>query len=272
MTTQTNVMRTDAFAHEREPLPLRRVLRAYLFEARLEILAALRTPGFALPFLLVPVAIYVLFGVVIADDAGANSEYGAAIADYLFVGFAVLAVAMPGIFSGVILATEREGNLLKLKRALPLPPGATILAKVLMAIGISTIALTLVIVAALVAGKLTLAPGQVAIVWAVLVVGTIPFAAVGLLLGALSSASASPAWGNLLFLPMMWLSGLFIPLPALLETQVIIWPTFHLQQVALGLAGVEQFIFIPTAMAAAALAGVTVLCGGLAIRRLARVG
>ena len=71
---------------------------------------------------------------------------------------------------------------------------------------------------------------------------------------------------------MMWLSGLFIPLPDTLKRWVVIWPTFHLDQLALGLAGVEQFTFIPPAMAAAVLAGVTVLCGGLAIRRLARVG
>ena len=261
-----------SFAGERAPLPLARTLRAYLAEAKLETLAALRTPGFAIPFIAVPVAIYLLFGVVIVGNASANSPYGAGVADYLFAGFAVLAVAMPGIFSGVILATEREGNLLKLKRALPLPPGATIVAKVLMSMAIATIALTLVVVAALLADKITISLAQVAVVSTVLVVGTIPFCAIGLLIGALASASAAPAWGNLVFLPMMWLSGLFIPLPKSLESWVIIWPTFHLDQLALGLAGVEQFTFIPPTMAAAVLAGVTVLCGGLAIRRLARVG
>jgi ABC-2 type transport system permease protein len=256
----------------REPLPLARVFRAYFQEAKFETLAALRTPGFALPFIAVPVAIYFLFGVVIAGGGGGGSELGPGIANYLFAGFAVLAVAMPGIFTGVTVATEREGNLLKLKRALPLPPGATIVAKVVMATGIAAIAVTLVTVAALFAEKITLSLGQVSIVWAVLIVGTIPFCAMGLLLGTFGSASAAPAWGNLVFLPMMWLSGLFIPLPDSLEKWVIVWPTFHLDQLALGLAGVEQFTFIPPAIAAAVLAGVTVVCGGLAIRRLARVG
>jgi ABC-2 type transport system permease protein len=256
----------------REPLPLARVFRAYLQEAKFETLAALRTPGFALPFIAVPVAIYFLFGVVIAGGGGATSELGPGIANYLFAGFAVLAAAMPGIFTGVTVATEREGNLMKLKRALPLPPGATIVAKVVMATGVAAIAVTLVTVAALFADKITLSIGQVAIVWAVLIVGTIPFCAMGLLLGTFGSASAAPAWGNLVFLPMMWLSGLFIPLPDSLEKWVIVWPTFHLDQLALGLAGVEQFTFIPPAIAAAVLAGVTVVCGGLAIRRLARVG
>lgn len=264
-------MSTIVIALERQPQPLGRVLRAYLQEARFETLAALRTPGFALPFIAVPVAIYFLFGVVIAGNAG-SGEFGPGIANYLFAGFAVLAAAMPGVFIGTVLATEREGNLLKLKRALPLPPGATIVAKLAMSTGVAAIAVTLVTVAALFADKITVSLAQVAVIWAVLIVGTVPFCAMGLLLGTFGSASAAPAWGNLIFLPMMWLSGLFIPLPESLKKWVIIWPTFHLDQLALGLAGVEQFTFIPPAMAGAVLAGVTVLCGGLAIRRLARVG
>lgn len=267
----THTAAATTFARHREPLPIRRTLRAYLVEAKLEMLAALRTPGFAIPFIVVPVAAYLLFGVLIAGNAAAG-EHGPGIADYLFAGFGVMAVAMPGIFSGVVVATEREGRLLELKRALPLPPGAAIVAKVAMSIGIAAIAVTLVAGAALAAGKITVSLTQVAIIWGVLVVGTIPFSALGLLVGSLVSASAAPAYGNLVFLPMIWLSGLFIPLPKALERWVIVWPTFHLDQLALGLAGVEQFTFIPPAMAAAALAGVTVLCGGLAVRRLARVG
>ncbi|HEY5567119.1 MAG TPA: ABC transporter permease, partial [Gammaproteobacteria bacterium] len=83
---------------------------------------------------------------------------------------------------------------------------------------------------------------------------------------------AAPAYGNLAFLPMMWLSGLFIPLPDALERWVVIWPSFHLNQLALNLAGVEQFTFVSPMRAAVVLVGVTVLFGGLAIRRLARVG
>lgn len=259
------------FARDREPLPIRRTLRAYRMEAGLEMLGALRTPGFSIPFLAVPVAAYLLFGVLIAGNAP-SGEYGPGLADYLFTGFTVMAVAMPGIFSGVILATEREGRLLALKRALPLPPGAAIVAKVTMAMGISALAAALVAAAALAAGKLTLSAPEVALVWAVMVVGTIPFSAMGLLIGSLVSASAAPAYGNLLFLPMIWLSGLFIPLPAFLESWVIIWPTFHLNQLALGLAGVDQFTYIPPSIAAAVLVGFTALCGGLAVRRLARVG
>lgn len=158
------------------------------------------------------------------------------------------------------------------RRALPLPPGANLIAKVLMSMGISAIGLTLVVIAALAAGKITISVPQVLIIWATLIVGTIPFSAIGLFIGAYSSGAAAPAYGNLLFLPMMWLSGLFISLPEFLQRWMGVWPAFHLNQLALNLAGVEQFRFIPGTTAGAVLVAVTVLFGGLAIRRLARVG
>jgi ABC-2 type transport system permease protein len=52
----------------------------------------------------------------------------------------------------------------------------------------------------------------------------------------------------------------------------VIWPAFHLNQVALGWAGVSEFSFLAPGISAAVLTGVTVIFGGLAIRRLARKG
>ena len=52
----------------------------------------------------------------------------------------------------------------------------------------------------------------------------------------------------------------------------VIWPAFHLNQVALGAAGITEFSFLAPQISAAVLAGITVLFGGLAIRRLARKG
>ena len=71
---------------------------------------------------------------------------------------------------------------------------------------------------------------------------------------------------------MLWLSGLFFPLPAFLERWVVIWPAFHLNQLAIAASGMPGYSFIPAQMAAAVLVGLTVLFGGIAIRRLARRG
>lgn len=254
-------------------MPLGRVLRAYLIAAKYETLAALRNVGLAVPFLVLPPAIYLLFGVVIiGSEVGGGGEFGPEIVNYLFSGFCVMAAMMPGIFGGATIATERENGVLKLKRALPMPPGAHLFAKLAMSMLVAAGAVAGVTAVALAADAITLSGVQILILTTVMVVGSIPFCAIGLFIGSVSSSAAVPAVGNLAFLPMIYLSGLFIPLPDSLERWVVIWPAFHLNQLALGLAGVEQFTFFPPVNVAVVLAGVTVLFGGLAVRRLARVG
>jgi ABC-2 type transport system permease protein len=256
-----------------ERMPFSRQLRAYCLEIKFETLQALRTPAFAIPFVLIPAVIYLLFGVVMMTPESLDDELGPGIVIYLFSGFSVVGVMMAGIFGGCIgLSVERESGLLRLKRALPTPPGASLIAKTSMSMIVTALAVGLVVVVALLAGKITLSLGQVLIIWATMVVGTIPFFAIGFFLGAFASASAAPAWGNLVFLPMMWLSGLFIPLPEFLRSWTVIWPAFHINQIALGLAGVEEFSFFPPLMSAGILVGVTLVFGGFAAHRLARKG
>lgn len=271
MNTSTALKVTEEFLPTH--MPITKLLRAYWIEAKYETLKALRTPAFAIPFILIPVVVYILFGVVMMTPDAVNGELGPGVVNYLFSGFSVLAVIMCGIFGGSIaLSTERESGLTKLKRALPLPPGSMLIAKLCMSTIVTALSLTLVLIAALVAGKITLTLMQTLIIWFTLVIGTIPFFSIGFFIGSFASASAAPAYGNLVFLPMMWLSGLFIPLPDFLNSWAIIWPAFHLNQIALSLAGVEEFVFFPPLMSFGILVGVTLLFGGLATHRLARRG
>jgi ABC-2 type transport system permease protein len=203
-----------------------------------------------------------------AHDAVARNP---AVSTYLFCGFSVFAVMGPGLLGiGISLAIEREAGLLRLKRALPAPPGAYVLAKMLMAMLFATLTMASMIVMGVLISKVALSAGQLAAIAAVMVLGTVPMCAIGLFIGAHTSGSAAPAFANLVFLPMLWLSGLFIPLPAFLQKWAVIWPAFHLNQAALGVIGVQQFSFMPVSLCTGVLIGVTVLFGGLAIRRLGR--
>ncbi len=254
------------------PMGLGRILRAYLNEARYEFLQALRAPAFAFPFLLLPAPLYAFFGVVMAGqspEALANPEF----ANFSFAGWCAFAVMGPAIFGvGMGLAFERDSGVFKLKRALPAPPGAYLIAKFAMSIAFGALALATVTVAALVMGKITLSAGALATMLAVMTLGAIPFCAMGFLIGAFASSGAAPAFGNLVYLPGMWLSGIFMPLPEALRPWVVIWPSFHLDQAALGLAGVTKFSFMNPLTSIAVLAGITILCGGLALRRVTRMG
>ena len=249
-----------------------RLVRAYVLEARNEFLQLLRSPAMVIPFLLLPVPLYVFFGVLLAGsspDVRSNPE----LANYIFSGWCVYAAMGPAIFGvGCPLAVEREQGLLKLKRALPAPGGSYLTAKMIMAMGFALLAVGGVVAAAAIAGQITLTTGELVRHATVMIVGALPFAAIGLFIGACTSGSASAAVANLVFLPMIWLAGLFFPLPKALEPWVVIWPAFHLNQIGLAAGSVDGFRFINPLMSVVVLAGVTVLFGGLAVRRLARVG
>ena len=251
----------------RTEMPIARVMRAYANEIKYESLRMVRSPGFSIPFLLLPVPVYLFFGVVLAAPAIAKNP---AVGNYLFSGFSAFAIIGPALFGvGCSLALERDAGFLRLKRALPAPGGAYLAAKMAVGVIFAALAMSTMLIAALLVRTVSLSFGQMAIIAAVMIVGSLAFAAIGLFIGAYASGAAAPAYANLLFLPMLWLSGLFIPLPKFLEPWVVIWPAFHVNQAALGFAGVSEFSFMPPAVSAAVLVGVTVVFGGLAIRRLA---
>ena len=245
-----------------------RLLRAYISEAKYESLRMLRSVSFAGPFLAIPVALYLLFAVLLFGSEIGKDPKGAL---FTFMGFAVLGVMGPGMFGfGITVAIEREQGLLKLKRALPMPPGASpLLAKMLMSmLFVATVMATMAAAAPL--GHLRLSAGQLAGLSLVNIAGALPFCALGFFIGSLTSAKAAPAFVNLLYLPMIYLSGILFPLPKSLHWIALISPAYHLDQLGLAAMG------MPSAGApiahALVLLGITVGFGMFALRRLARVG
>ncbi len=263
---------TDLVFNAAGPMPLARILGAYFAAARYEFMQTLRAPAFTFPFLVLPVLIYLLFGVVFAGqspEAAANPQ----IATYLLAGFCTFAVMGPGVFGfGVGIALERDQALLKLKRALPVPAGAHLFAKMAMCMGFAGLAVGSVLIAALAAGKVIIGLGSLLTLLGVMILGSLPFCAIGFVIGAYCSSGAAPAIANVVYLPGIWLSGIFFPLPEALRPWAIIWPSFHLSQTALGFAGVKEFSFVNPLWTAAVLLGITVLCTGIALRRMTRVG
>jgi ABC-2 type transport system permease protein len=248
----------------------RRAAGAYLAEVRYEFLRVLRNPALGLPIVLVPIALYVLIALVVAGEA-IDKDPGLGI--FLFAGFGVLAVTMPALFTiGGSLAMEREMGLMRLKRAQPAPAGSWLVAKIVCGLAFSTLAYVPMMVIALSSGKLQLEPAQIVALSFALVLGSIPFCALGLMIGSLVKGSAAPGYANLIYLPGCYLSGLFFPLPASMHWQTPIWPQFHVHQVAMHAAGITKYQFLPLQLAIAGMVGFTVLFSSIAIWRLARKG
>ena len=209
-------------------------LRCYLLEAKYEFLRLLRAPAFAVPALTFPVVFYLLFGVLLARGAASSQ---------MLVGYGVFGLMGPALFGfGVAMAMDRELGLLKLKRAMPVPPGAVLLAKTLMAMVFALIITAMLMTVAFTLAGVRLAPGQVALLVAVNVLGTLPFCAIGLYIGTLVSGQGAAAVVNLVYLPMAFLSGLWMPLsmlPKIIQTLAPAWPSYHLSQVALKVIGAD---------------------------------
>ena len=241
-------------------------LRCYWLEARCEFLRVLRAPSFAVPTLVFAPMFYLLFGVLL------NGGHGSKATSYLLATYGVFGVMAPGLFGfGVAMAMDRERGFLALKRALPTPPGALLLAKMAMAMLFAAMISIILSTLGLTLGHVALSPLQWAQLFMVDVFGVLPFCAIGLYIGTTVSGQGAPAVINLLYLPMAFLAGLWMPLsmlPALFATLAPAWPAYHLAQIALSVVGLDDGGSV--AVHAIVLLAVSALFFLLARRRLAR--
>jgi ABC-2 type transport system permease protein len=247
---------------------MRRLLRAYLTEAKYETLRTLRAPAFAGPFLVIPIAMYLFFG-MLGGSGPSTRAASMPPGPFLFTGFLVMGIMGPPLFGfGMNIALEREQGLLQLKRAQPMPKGAYLLAKLLMSIVFAAFIGIELAIAAAVMSRAPVTAAQLTSAVVVGMLGTLPFGAIGLFIGARVSGRAAPAFVNLVYIPLMYLSGLFFPIPQGIRWIALFSPAFHLNQLALHVAGTPSIL--GPAINVAALAGVTVLFAGLTVRRLGR--
>lgn len=253
------------------PSPARRSthrrLRSYALEARSECLRMLREPMFVVPTLLFPALFYGLFGVLLnRGNAGA--------AQYLLASYGVFGVIGAAMFGfGVTIAMDRQRGLLRLKRVWPVPPGAPLLAKMAMAMAFALAVSLIVGLIARFGADVQLGASQWALLALVDVLGALPFCAIGLYFGTLVSGNAAPAVLNLLYLPMAFLSGLWLPLamlPDMIGKLAPAWPAYHLAQLALKVVGHDAGA--PVAVHVGVLAVVAVAFFVLARARLERRG
>jgi ABC-2 type transport system permease protein len=236
-------------------------LNIFARETKYEFLKAIRNRMFSLATLGFPIMFYLLFGVT-NKHTGPGFNY----AQYLVAGYSCFGMIAGALFNlGAGISTERAQGWLEVKQASPMPRVAYLGAKVLtcMAFGVA-------IVAALVTLGITLGgahvtPWQIAHLTAVIVAGSIPFASLGLVLSLLMPPNAAPGVINLIYLPMSFCSGLWMPievLPHWLQKVAPVLPTYHYAQLALNVFGYARSS--ATLVHWEALAGFTCLMLGAA--------
>jgi ABC-2 type transport system permease protein len=215
-------------------------VQIYRKEAKYEFLKLLRNKAFSLAVIGFPVMFYLLFGVA---NRGANSG-NVHIAKYMLAGYACFGLVGAALFGiGVGLANERAAGWLEMKRASPMPPLAYLVAKCTTAVAFGLIIVAILSVLGVTMGGVSLTGTELAKMAAMTAVGAVSFASMGLLLAQIVPANAAPAIVNLIYLPMSFFSGLWIPLkymPHWMQRIGPSLPTYHLSQLMLRIFGYDD--------------------------------
>lgn len=266
MNSSTSALTTPnpaAFSARRSTSARPSRLRIFRYELWTELLKLVRMPAFVLPALSFPLLFYIFFGVVF----GKGTAGTVTMSTYLLATYGAFGVIGAALFSlGVGVAVERGQGWMLFKRATPMPPAVHFVARSLIAVLFGAAVVALLFTAGATLGGVELAATTWLALGGVLIVGAAPFALFGMALGYLCGPNAAPAVINLIYLPMAFASGLWIPiqmLPGFFQALAPWLPAYHFAQLALATFGVSATSSPWSSIAY--LLGFSLLCLGLAI-------
>ena len=232
-------------------------MRTYLLEIKYEFLKAFRMPGFSLPTLLFPVFFYLFFGVMWGSKQTGSVNMGT----YLVATYATFGVIGAALFGfGVSVAVERGQGWLEVKRTTPMPMAAYFVSKLAMAMIFSAMIIVMLFLLGATLGNMKMTVLQALSMFGVLVLGSVTFSMLGLAIGFLAGPNSAAPIVNLLYLPMGFLAGLWMPIMFLPKTlqNIALWlPPYHLGQLALRVIDADGGH--PLALSLAVMIGATLL-------------
>ncbi len=240
------------------------ILPMLLAQTRAQLLGYLRVPAFSVTSLALPLMFFVFFGL---PNAQKHFGDGTSVGAYLAASFGAYAVSSMMVFSfGIGVAQARGLKTDLLQRATPLPPAVAIVATILNALVFALAGLVLLFgFAALVGGVSEPFSVWFNLTWRLLV-GAIPMIGMGMAFGYSAGPSSASAVVNLIYLPMAFASGIFIPIeqmPDFIQKLAPWLPLYHYGQLGWGVVGHANE---PLSRAALALGIWTVILFALAVR------
>ena len=206
-------------------------MNPYLVSTELYLKSLLRLPAYWVPALLFPVMLYAMFG---SREAGIAADYAMA----SFVIYGVIGVALYQF--GVAIAQERETHWDRYRRTLPRAVGPRLTAQLAAAVIFALTAAVLVIAAAHVLSAPTVGPERIIGLLIAAFVITIPFTLMGIALGYWTTENSAVAIANLIYLPLAYFGGLWVP-PEGLPSAIAAWspltPTRQAGEIAWAVVG-----------------------------------
>jgi len=231
-------MSTTTTIHYPQTTAYTRSLPIFLREAHYEFIRLLRTRSFSFSVVGFPVVFYLFFGIIMNRGQHIGDL---SVAKYVLASYAVFGMVGAALFGvGVGLAADLAAGWLDLKRASPMPPLAYVLAKCCSAMFFGVLIVSLLALIGVTLGNVSLSFTEYVRMIALTVVGVIPFVCMGLALALLVPFSSAPGITNMIYLPMSFCGGLWVPLmflPHFMQTIAVLMPTYHLGQLMLGAFG-----------------------------------
>lgn len=203
-------------------------------EVRDELYGIIREPAAVFFSIAMPVGFFALFaGLFGGPSDGPVSNATMMLAS--FGAFGVISVAL--LNPGIGVAEDRERGWLRVKRVSPVPVSTTLAAKVAASLPVAFGVYAAMSVTAVAMGTFDTNLGTWLAIAGVLLLGSLPFALLGLAVGFSASGRAAPAIINAIFLPMAIAGGLWMPieaLPQIVQQIAPALPTYHVSQLGLG--------------------------------------
>ncbi len=159
----------------------------------------------------VPVGFYLLWSNIFTKNGGTDADTGLDARTYLLVSMASFgAIGAALTTTGARLAAERQSGWLSQLRVTPLRPWAVIATKVIASMCLALPAIVLVGLTAALTQHVHLSPGRWAAMTGLMWVGTLPFAALGTLIGSLVGADAAQPLTVACYFALSILGGLWM--------------------------------------------------------------
>jgi ABC-2 type transport system permease protein len=228
-----------------------------------EFMKLWRLPIFSIGTIGFPVLLFLIFGV---PNARETTAYGSTIGQYILASMTAYGLLGIAFFSfGIGVAVERGQGWMKLMRATPMPPFVYFTARTVMALLFGLVISAVMFTVGFVAAGIRMPAMQWATLLVALLLGLLPFTAMGFALGYWAGPNSASPIAQLAYFVMSFASGLWVPLeqlPSFARAIADYLPTHHYAQLAWAAVGASDGRL---AVHIAWLVGSTVVFGVLAV-------
>jgi len=197
----------------------------------MQLKSLFRLPAYWVPTLAFPVMLFSMFG------AGGSGR----VADFSTASFVIYGVIGIAFFQfGVSIAQDRESHWERYRRTLPGAMGPHIFSQLVAALVFSILTASLVITVSFNISSPTIDAVKILGLIGAAIIITIPFTLLGIALGYWTNSKSAVAVANLLYLPLAYLGGLWMPpdrLPSAIAEISQFTPTRHAGEIAWAIVG-----------------------------------